>query len=88
MNALSWKWKQNQGEKELFMVNEAVKEYVYVLIRLLRKTGVGYNDIAIEAGLSYQKIKDIANHQSLTISLDTIKRIEKYALKVAVKEDK
>lgn len=64
------------------MISERILPYTVLLLKLMKKSGTSYPTIALETGVSYQKIKDIAGGRSNSVSLDTVRKIEAYAYEV------
>lgn len=68
-------------------MTEGFHLYAYVLVKLMNKTGMSFNQVAMGAGISYQKVMQIVSGDSTRISLDTVKKIEELATKVARGEE-
>lgn len=61
-------------------MNRLAMNYAYLIVQLLKKSGIPYTEIALGSGVSYSKVIQIANWERSSIMFDVVDRLEEYAL--------
>lgn len=63
-------------------MHKATMNYVHIIVRLLKKSGKPYTEIALDSGVSYGKVIRISNYDHDSVSMEVIRKLEEYALSV------